>query len=139
MKLTDTEVADLLKSERPWNIARRAFEKHMALISILIDASDGETLQEISLDYIAIRRAEFEAVEAVGRALGVVVGDRGVSGKARSDPEGLREWLGKAPSASPGAPEAASPNPAKEAPRDRSGARVAAPAGKPPLGPENVD
>lgn len=120
-ELTSTQIADLMKSERPWNVARRVFASYAAQLSKVIDeAGNDATIEEVRATNLKIRRLEFAAVEAIGRAIGVLIGDVG-SGPARpgADPEGLKRWLaGKG--AEPGRPEPTGP------------------AGKPPLGPENL-
>lgn len=108
--LADTEVADLLKTERPWNVARRIFARQAARISILVDESDAETLEEMRANNTAIHRAEFEAVDEIARALGIMIADLGSRAGLvvpNIDPEGLRKWLGERPASPVPEPDSA--------------------------------
>lgn len=129
-ELSDTQLVDLMASERPWNIARRVFGNYVARISIIIEeSSDADTVAEITAMNKRIRRLEFAAVAEIGKALGVLVHDIGGGGgnvsplRPVADPAGLRKWLGDPP---PGSPET-SP---VEAPRDGEGPEV--PPGREP-------
>jgi hypothetical protein len=80
MKISDTEVSDLLKSEKPWNVARRAFSNATARISATED-----------LTVLELRRLEFEAVADIARALGMLLAPEG-DPEAPRDPSGPSPW-----------------------------------------------
>jgi hypothetical protein len=62
IQLTNTQVIDLIKSEKPWNVARRAFSSAMARISAKEDIT---TLE--------LRRMELLGVLDIAAALGVAL------------------------------------------------------------------
>jgi hypothetical protein len=65
MKLTDTQVSDLVKSEVPWNLARRAFSTATARID--------QIAYERAISAVELRRMEFEAVADIARVLGILL------------------------------------------------------------------
>lgn len=115
IKLSDTQVVDLLKSEVPWNRARRAFAISIAKLS----AMEVEKLSPLEL-----RRWEFIEVAEIARQLGVMV-VAPLDPAAPLDPPGPSPW-----GAGADAPERAS---------GASGTLPPAPGREAPLGPENVD
>jgi hypothetical protein len=134
--LTDTQLADLARSERPWNIARRTFATYAARLSAIFDESfNDKTVDDIRATSNKIRRIEFEAVAQIGKALGVLVHDVGgaIPAAPNPDPAGLRKWLGPAPEPEP-APEARPLG----ASRGAGGGASTGPGREPPLGPENM-
>jgi hypothetical protein len=62
MKITDNQVVDLVKSEKPWNVARRIFATHMARISARGDLSPLE-----------LRRMELRAVADIAYVFGTLL------------------------------------------------------------------
>lgn len=95
-KLTDTEVVDMLKSERPWNIARRLFSTNTANIC-----------RYENLSPLELRRMEFEAVAEIAAALGVMLPGSGdpVGSDTPREPPGLSPWEREAASGTaPGEP-----------------------------------
>lgn len=62
LKLNDTQVADLLKSEVIWNRARRVFSANMEHIA-----------RQRSLSPLELRRMEFEAVAEIAGVFGVTL------------------------------------------------------------------
>jgi hypothetical protein len=75
--LTDTQVTDLLNSEKQWNVVRRVFSRHAALIEA--------AAAQRPLAVMELRRMEFEAVADIARCFGtlfVVEGEPRAAGKS---------------------------------------------------------
>lgn len=157
-QLTDTQLADLRRSQIPWNVARRIFAAYAARLSILIEeGADDDTVNEVRTRSGKIMRLEFEAVAEIGRALGVLVNDLGVSKTERAmglpDPAGFAKWAGASGTSAPvvggNAGSAAggtgswgvgmaSGGGSGGGSGGASGSGGSGPARKPPLDPENV-
>jgi hypothetical protein len=94
MKITDTQVADLVKSEKPWNVARRAFAYHAAKISARDDLSPLE-----------LRRMELRAVADIAFVFGTLLVPEPVPDVAPKLDPGPSPWAespsGTAPESAP--------------------------------------